>query len=105
MNIEPDSQYTTNDTVKTHTVCKGTPHNISANFPLELYKSCIFSPNTIVKSTMHKIRVKKRKLHTLSITKQAMSSGDDKRFQTCKLHSVPYGSKYAKYDVCVKCSK
>ena len=33
-----------------------------------------------------------------------MSSGDDKRFQTCAIHSIPYGYNNSKYlKLCPKC--
>ena len=107
LKIEPDPAYE-NESEKSsieHIVCKGMPSNISKDFPIDLYKACIFSENTNVKSTMHRIQAKKRKLHTVAVTKQAMASGDDKRYQLCNVHSAPYGSKYAKMSYCYKCEK
>ena len=103
LKIDPDKDYNNYTKSKNHIVCKGMPQKISINFPLELYKSCIMSENAVVKSTMYSIRAKKRRLQTMAITKQALSSGDDKRYLLCKFHSTPYGSKYTKYDFCYKC--
>ena len=107
LNIEPDNNITVpNNSPKKHIVCKGISQNISSKFPIELYKECVYSDNTAVYSTMHRIRAKKRRLCTVAVTKQTISSGDDKRHQLCSIHSVPYGSKYAKLSKksCVKCS-
>ena len=52
---------------------------------------------------MNRIRAKKRQLSTISVTKRVMASGDDKRYQMCSIHSVPYGSKYIKNNYCHKC--
>ena len=90
-----------------HVVCKGISHSVSSKFPIQLYKDCIYSKRASVYSTMHRIRAKKRTLHTTSVTKQVMSSGDDKRFQTCAIHSFPYGSVYSKIVTkkCIKCTR
>ena len=72
-------------------VCKGIAQNVSATFPIDYYLSCVYSTSKRIKATMHSIRANKHVLTTKSITKICMSSGDDKRFQTCNLHSVGYG--------------
>ena len=105
LDIEPDPNFSSPQNKSSHIVCKGISHNVSSKFPIELYKHCIYSDNTKVYSTMHRIRARKRKLATVSITKQTLSSGDDKRFQTCSIHSLPYGSLYRKIKIkkCIKC--
>ena len=105
LKIEQDPEYEhLGNSVSSHTVCKGIPLHVSNTFPIELYKLCIYSPNTVVTSTMTRIQSRKRQLKTMSITKRALSSGDDKRYLTCPIHSVPYGSKLAKLDRCYKCA-
>ena len=104
LKIDPDFNYYNPTESTSHVVCKGISSSISNNFPLDLFKQCIYSDKTLVKTTMNRIRAKKRKLQTISITKRTLSSGDDKRYQTCNIHSVPYGSKYAKLDSCHKCA-
>lgn len=88
---------------KSHIVCKGISKKVSDTFPIDLYKQCVYQADTIVKSSMTTIRAKKYNLRTIMLTKVCMTSGDDKRFQTCAIHSVPYGSKYAVNDKCIKC--
>ena len=52
---------------------------------------------------MFRIKAKKRKLSTVQVTKTVMSSGDDKRYQTCHIHSVPYGYLCKQIKNCPKC--
>lgn len=106
LRMEPDPHILSDDVTEQahHTVCKGISNAVSQKFPIELYKACIYKDDVIVKSSMTRIRAKKRKLATVTVTKTVMSSGDDKRFQTCARHSVPYGSKYVKLDYCNKCT-
>ena len=93
---------------KNHIVCKGIAKGVSDTFPISLYKKCVYENDTIVKSTMTTIRAKKHKLRTVEVTKVCMTSGDDKRYQLCHLHSVPYGHKFIKTahsNVCFKCNE
>ena len=80
------------DKAKNHVVCKGIAKRVSDTFPIELYRQCVYDNDVIVRSSMTAIRAKKHKLRTVEVTKVCMSSGDDKRYQTCAIHSVPYGS-------------
>jgi len=106
LKVDPDPNFpNSNFLPKSHIVCKGISQNVSSLFPIDLYKECIFSQNTIVKSSMIRIRSKKRKLSTVNVSKQTMSSGDDKRYQLCNIHSVPYGYMFKKLKKCMKCEK
>ena len=87
-------------------VCKGIAQSVSKTFPIEYYLSCVYSTGKKIKATMHSIRANKHVITTKSITKICMSSGDDKRYQTCNMHSVAYGHHYikdGKKQNCPKC--
>ena len=93
-----------------HVVCKGISKNTSQQFPLNLYKQCVYSMNTSVRTSSSTIRnTKKRIILTETITKQAFASPDEKRYQLCHIHSVPYGSyriqEYLRTNKCFKCMK
>ena len=103
LKIDPDPKYTQDKKGTEHIVCKGISQAVSSKFPIDLYKNCILSQNTIVKSSMFRIKAKKRKLSTVQVTKTVMSSGDDKRYQTCHIHSVPYGYLCKRIKNCPKC--
>ena len=77
---------------KSHVVCKGISKASSKTFTLDLYKSCIYSSNAVVKTTDTRIKALKEKvIVTESLTKQAFASPDEKRYQLCHIHSIPYG--------------
>ena len=107
LKIEADPEYASfvQTQSMSHTVCKGIPMHISNCLPIELYKACIYSDDTVVTTTMNRIQSKKRQLKTMSITKRALASGDDKRYLTCNIHSVPYGSKLSTLKYCYKCNE
>ena len=97
------------NTVKTQNVCKGTSSAVSKHFTLKQYKDCIYKSNAKIKSTATMIRAKKNVIRTITLTKLSMSSGDDKRFLLCNIHSVPYGSYHIKMylttQICHKCKQ
>lgn len=105
LDVQPDSNVSNPINKTSHVVCKGISQSVSSKFPLSLYKECIYSKHVQLYTTMHRIRSKKRQLCTTAITKQTLSSGDDKRYQTCAIHSLPYGSVYKKMfnRKCIKC--
>ena len=84
-------------------VCKGISKHVSNNFPIEFYLSCVYTPNAKIRETMFSIRSKSHTVSTMAITKFCMTSGDDKRFQTCHLHSVAYGHTNQTNKKCFKC--
>ena len=61
LRIEPDPSIKKEQKPKNHIVCKGISQNVSSKFPIDLYKNCIFSENNIVKSSMFRIKAKKKK--------------------------------------------
>ena len=106
LDVKPDPLFKSETKfLEPHIVCKGISHNVSCKFPIQLYKSCIYSKKSAIFSTMVRIKAKKQKIATTAVTKQTMSSGDDKRFQTCSIHSHPYGSIYSQLakKQCIKC--
>ena len=94
-----------NSSDRDHIVCKGMSKRVIKSFPIELYKKCVYENDIVVKATMPTIRAKKHKLRTVEVTKVCMTSGDDKRYQTCAIHSVPYGSIYCEENECIKCKR
>lgn len=53
----------------------------------------------------YSIRSSNHKINTIKQIKSCFSSFDDKRYYLCPIHSVPYGSKYAKETTCFICKK
>ena len=88
---------------KNHVVCKGVNKNVSRTFSLRDYRKCIESESAQIKVSMPRLRAKKRNMALVNVHKLSLSSGDDKRYLTCNVHSVPYGSILRQNNKCIKC--
>jgi len=84
--------------------CKGVTKGYKKTIPFEKFKRCIETFSKVELSQYH-IRASNHVVKTLKVKKTCFSSFDDKRFLLCSVHSVPYGSKYAKRKCCVFCQK
>lgn len=75
---------------------KGVTTKVKDRLAFEVYKSCI---DTIRAQEVKQrtIRSVKHRNQLIDSTKIAFSSFDDKRYQMCAIHSVPYGSTFIKW--------
>jgi len=81
---------------------KGVKKNFRDCVSYESYKKVV-EEISLKGVTQYSIRSKDHKITTIQQTKTCFSSFDDKRYYLCPIHSVPFGSKYSKYDYCFIC--
>ena len=80
----------------TKNTCKGTPKAITKLITFDDYKTALLS-NTIHTETIRKIVSSGHMVYTKEQTnKLVFSAIDDKRYYTCRFHSIPYGDKRIK---------
>ena len=94
----------TDDGVKV--TAKGVVGAVRKKLPFSAFKACVDEMKA-QEVVQHTIRSKDHINRLIQSRKIAFTSFDDKRFQLCSLHSVPYGSKYranseetTRYDYC-----
>lgn len=78
---------------KTKSKCKGTGRNFMKQTAFTEYKKCIIGINTH-RTLSYNIQARNHIIRTVKSDKLCFSSFDDKRFLTCPVHSLAYGSKY-----------
>ena len=73
--------------------CKGVKKTVKGELTFNVYKKCIDEISQFrIKQTS--IISKNHQNKVMEMNKLSFSSFDDKRFLTCHVHSVPYGSKF-----------
>jgi hypothetical protein len=77
--------------VKTKVKCKGIVKSYRDRIKFENYLACI-KQTAKIKSQVRSIRTKNNVLKIINQKKTAVSTFDDKRWLTCSIHSVGYGS-------------
>jgi len=84
------------------TKCKGVVSAYSRKLGVDDFRTCL----DVMKSqavTQYTIQARDHVIRTMKSNKIAFSSFDDKRFYTCAIHTVPYGSIFASNNQCVFC--
>lgn len=83
------------NSVSTHSKAKGVGSAIVRRTRFEEYKKCIDSI-TSHRATSYDIRSRSHVVTTLKSDRLCWTSFDNKRFLSCPIHSMPYGSIYIK---------
>ena len=78
----------------TKNTAKGVAKNVKKNIPFTAYKACLAQFRNF-EVDQYSIQSKNHVNRLLKSRKVAFSSFDDKRYQLCAVHSVPYGSIHA----------
>lgn len=100
--LKPKSYALRTDKNETKTVCKGIIGPVREQIPIEAFRRCIDSPQS-EEVTQHTIGVRNHVNRLIKTRRVAFTSLDDKRYQTCSIHSVPYGSGLIEAGYCVLC--
>jgi hypothetical protein len=78
------------------TTCKGIRKSYKKELQFSTFLKCLEGFNSH-EVTQHALRSFDYNMHSIKMKRRAFSSFDDKRYLTCPIHSLPYGSKYIKY--------
>lgn len=81
---------------------KGVKRAIKDKLPFDYYKQCIDGRSKFIEIHQRSLISKNHTNFLQEAVKIALSPLDDKRFQTCPIHSVPYGSSLIG-SVCYQC--
>ena len=75
---------------------KGVKRSVKDSLPFDYYKKCITGEIDLVEVFQRTLLSKQHKNYLIEAKRVAFTPLDDKRYQTCSVHSVPYGSKRIK---------